>query len=62
MIGYIITCTESANILSHDWGTEFYHDKEDAEARTSELEDCCDHKFFVQKVKMLFRRETRQCQ
>jgi hypothetical protein len=53
--GWIITCQGSANILSHDWGTEFYHDWLDARIRVTELDMGCDHKFFTQRVDIVFK-------
>ena len=55
-VGYIIECTEAANDLSHDWGTEFYHKKEDAQSRCDELEEITlispDAEFNVRKVRI----------
>jgi hypothetical protein len=55
--GYVIKCDISANILSHDWGTEFYHDKQEAEARADELSANFEGEFSVQKVNMVFEEE-----
>jgi hypothetical protein len=39
--GYVIICDMSINMLSHDWGTEFYYKKEEADARAKELFEVC---------------------
>ena len=53
--GYVIICDVSQNILSHDWGTEFYHEIHDAKNRAQELnEGGYDGTFTVQKVSMIF--------
>ena len=55
MVGYVIVCDISQNLLSHDWGTEFYHEKRDAEGRAEQLNEICSGNFTVQKVGLIAR-------
>jgi hypothetical protein len=48
--GWIILCDIAQNLLSHDWGTEFYHEEQDAQWRADELNENFDGNFTLQKV------------
>lgn len=51
--GWVILCDTSQNILSHDWGTEFYHEEKDAQCRTDELNENFSGNFIPHKVLLL---------
>lgn len=53
--GYTILCEFNKNQeqLSHDWGGEFYYDREAAECRIEELEDVSEGVIFWVKEAML---------
>jgi len=39
--------SQAGDDYSHDWGGEFYHNREEAQSRAEYLGELCDEKFIV---------------